>query len=139
MKRLKLIVREVSNYFYLRRILRKESEKGPDSKWLKLNLRRNWYGRIYTVVSLREEDMGEEEVVRNWKAMEMMRPVNEYLTSLDLQEIIFPSIEQIPNSRSYLIVYSPPFKELTWKWFFTRLIVITLTMLSAITILKFVL
>ena len=51
--------------------------------------------------------MGEEEVVRNWRAMEAMRPINDYLTTLDFKEIIYPSIEKIPNSRSYLVVYSP--------------------------------
>jgi hypothetical protein len=69
--------------------------------------------------------MGEEETVKNWKAMEMMRSVNTYLTKLDLQEIIFPSIEQIPDSRSYLVVYSPLFKDLTFGWVFWRLIIIS--------------
>jgi len=66
--------------------------------------------------------MGEEEMVQNWRAMEMMRPINDYLTTLGLQEIIFPSIEKIPDSRSYLIVYSPLFKELTLSWFLWRLL-----------------
>ena len=70
--------------------------------------------------------MGEEEVVRNWRAMESMRPVNEYLTSLDLQEIVFPSIEQIPESRSYLVVYSPIFRHLTARWVFFRILFFTI-------------
>jgi hypothetical protein len=123
MKKLKLIYREIANYIFLQRIIRKEIEKF-DSPWKRYGLRKNWYGRIYTVVSLREEDMGEEEVVRNWKAMELMRPINDYLTSLDLQELIFPSIEQIPESRSYLIVYSPIFNHLTLRWLFFRLLYI---------------
>ena len=126
MKRFMLIVKEIRNYFFLQRtIIKAESEVG-DTSWKSFNLRRNWYGRIYTVVSLREEDMGEEEVVRNWKAMEKMRPINDYLTSLGVQEIIFPSIEQIPSSRSYLIVYSPIFKETTITWFVWKFIVLTL-------------
>ena len=115
MKRFKIILREIANYLYLRKTIDKEFNN-LDSKWHKFKMRKNWYYRMYTIISLREEDMGEEEVVRNWKAMEMMRPINEYLTSLDLHEIIFPSIEKIPDSRSYLIVYSPLFKELTIKW-----------------------
>jgi hypothetical protein len=126
MKRFKLIIREIANYFYLRKVLNIESKKGPNSEWKKHNLRKNWYGRIYTVISLREEDMGEEEMVRNWKAMEMMRPINDYLSSHDLQEIIFPSIEKIPDSRSYLVVYTPIFKEFTILWLFFRLIFICL-------------
>jgi hypothetical protein len=125
MKRLKLIHRELKNYFFLQRVIREQSSD-PLSEWQKLGLRKNWYGRIYTVISLREEDMGEEDVVRNWKAMEIMKPINNYLTSLDLQEIVFPSIEQIPDSRSYLVVYSPLFKELTISWFLWRFLALSL-------------
>lgn len=134
MKRSQLIRREISNYFYLRKVLKRESRSNdPETEWNKLNLRKNWFGRIYTVISLREEDMGEEEVVRNWKAMERMRPINDYLSKLDLQEIVFPSIEQIPDSRSYLVVYSPLFRELTLSWILWRAFAVIL--LTATTIL----
>ena len=114
--------RELKNWFYIKRTIREEKRK-PNSMWNTYKLRNNWFGRIYTVLSLREEDLGEELVIQNWKAMEMMRPINEYLTSLDFTEIVFPSIERIPNSRSYLVVYSPLFKHLTaWK--------VTLTILA---------
>lgn len=123
MKRLRLILREIRNYLYLQKTLRREARKtSEESPWVIHRLRKNWYGRIYTVISLREQDMGEEEMVQNWRAMEMMRPINDYLTTLGLQEIIFPSIEKIPDSRSYLIVYSPLFKELTLSWFLWRLL-----------------
>jgi hypothetical protein len=125
--RSKLIFREIKNYFYLKKVISRES-RDPLSQWKRLNLRANWYGRIYTVISLREQDMGEEEVVKNFKAMEMMRPINDYLTSLDLQELVFPSIEPIPNSRSYLIVYSPLFRQLTVMWLVWRFIWILLAL-----------
>ena len=125
------ILVEIRNYFYLRKTVNKEI-RNPLSQWNKLNLRINWYGRIYTVRSLREEDMGEEEIVRNWKAMEMMRSVNDYLSEIGLQEIIFPSIEQIPDTRSYLIVYSPLFKEFTLSWILWRVIFIVLVSLTYI-------
>jgi len=126
MSRRKLIWREIKNWFYLKKMIRLESSK-KDSKWKEFNLRSNWFGRIYTIISLREEDMGEQEEVRNWKAMEKMRPINEYLSGLDLQEVIFPSIEKIPNSRSYLVVYTPLFKELTISWIFWRFMFLVLT------------
>ena len=119
MRKLNLLRREILNYFFLRKVLKRESSKGPDSEWAKFNLRKNWFGRVYTVINLREEDMGEEEVVRNWKAMELMRPVNEYLTKLDLQELIYPSIEYVPGTNSYLVVYTPLFNYLTTGWLYT--------------------
>jgi hypothetical protein len=135
MKRTKLIFREILNFFYLKKVLRRESaSKDPESPWNKYNLRYNWYGRIYTVLSLREEDMGEEEVVRNWKAMEMMRPINTYLSSLDFQEVIFPSIEYVPGTRSYLVVYSPLFKELTFRWVLWRILAISAIVVGAYSI-----
>ena len=133
MKRARLIFHELKNYFFLRRVLRKESrKKGPDSLWQRYNLRKNWFGRVYTVISLREEEMGEEDMVRNWMAMERMRPINEYMTDLGIHEIIFPSIENIPNSRSYLIVYSPIFKETTFAWFIWRIFFVSLITILAI-------
>lgn len=108
-------ITEIKNWFYIRRTIKKQKIK-RDSLWYFHKLRSNWYGRIYTVLSLREEDMGEEALVQNWKAMEMMRPINEYLQSLDFHEIVYPSIEKIPDSRSYLVVYSPIFEHLKpWK------------------------
>ena len=126
MKRARLIFHELKNYFFLLRVLNRESRKtGPDSLWVRYNLRKNRFGRVYTVISLREEEMGEEEMVRNWMAMERMRPINEYLTELGLHEIIFPSIEPIPDSRSYLVVYSPLLEETTVSWFFWRILFLT--------------
>jgi hypothetical protein len=137
MKKFNLVVREFRNYLYLRKVLKRESENtDPNSLWKKFNLRKNWYGRVYTVISLRDQDMGEEEIVRNWRAMEMMRPINEYLTSLDLQEIIFPSIEHIPETRSYLVVYSPLFKMLTARWVFYRIFLLTIFSLGAFLLIK---
>lgn len=118
--------RELKNWFYIKRTIREEKRK-PNSMWNVYKLRNNWFGRIYTVLSLREEDMGEELILQNWKIIEMMKPINEYLSSLDFNEIVFPSIERIPNSRSYLIVYSPLFRHLTiWKIILFILVVFSL-------------
>ena len=46
-------LKEIKNWFYIRRIVKQE-KKTSDSGWNEFNLRSNWYGRIYTVVSLRE-------------------------------------------------------------------------------------
>jgi hypothetical protein len=125
MNRTKLIFREISNYFYLKRVIRRESRNlDPANPWIKFKLRSNWIGRIYTVLNLREEDMGEEILVQNWKATEKMKPINEYLEKLDLQEIVFPSIEKVPETRSYLVVYSPLFRHLTLTWIITRMLLI---------------
>lgn len=104
--------REIRNWLFLKKTVKQEIAKF-DSKWHEYKLRTNWYGRIYTVVNLREEDMGDEVEVQRFKAMEMMRPMNDYLASLDFTELVYPSIESIPETRSFLIVYSPIFNKFT--------------------------
>lgn len=135
MKKFKIVIRELQNWLYILRTIKKE-ESNKDSFWHKLNLRRNWYGRIYTVINLREEDLGDQEMIRNWKAMEKMRPINQYLQSLDFQEIIFPSIEKIPGTPSYLVVYSPVLDNFTVKWVMGTLIKLSLISLGIWLIIK---
>ena len=106
------IITDLRNWVYIKSTIKREI-KNTKSDWYKFNLRSNWYGRTYTVVSLREEDMGEEEIVQNWKAMEKMRAINDYLATLNFTEIVYPSIEKIPNTMSYLIVYSPLLKNVS--------------------------
>jgi len=90
------------------------------------------------VVSLREEETGEEELVKSWFAMERMRPINDYLMSLGLTEIVFPSIEKIPDSRSYLVVYSPLFRETTMMWFVWRTVLVAALVTALFLAKKFV-
>jgi len=139
MKRTRTIFRELKNYIFLQRVLRKASKsKDPESLWNVYKLRKNWYGRVYTVVSLREEETGEEELVKSWFAMERMRPINDYLMSLGLTEIVFPSIEKIPDSRSYLVVYSPLFRETTMMWFVWRTVLVAALVTALFLAKKFV-
>lgn len=138
MGKLSLIANDIRNWFFIRRTIRRESASSK-TPWKTLNLRYNWYGRIYTVISLREEDMGDEEVVKQFKAMEKMRPINEYLASLGFTEIVFPSIENVPNSRSYLVVYSPIMDHFTMRWVRRTLALILVTGLVISVLVKFLL
>jgi len=123
------LIREIKNWLYIKKTIKQEIKK-HDSKWYEYNLRINRHGRVYTVVNLREEDMGDPVEVQQFKAMEKMKPINQYLSDLDFTELVFPSIELIPESRSYLVVYSPIFNILTWrnviKWSLISLISIGL-------------
>jgi hypothetical protein len=138
MKRARSIFRELQNYFFLKKVIKREARNSdPTAQWNVFKLRANWFGRIYTIISLREEEMGEEEMVRNWIAMERMKPINDYLMGLGVHEIIFPSIEKIPDSRSYLIVYSPLFKETTLSWFIWRFLFLALFVTGTALLVKF--
>jgi len=105
--------REVLNYIFIKRTINKQ--KKLNSPWYSLNLRADWVGRIYTVVNLRKEDLGEEEMIQRVRIGDMIKPINTYLRSLDLHEIIYPAIEKI-SEQSYLVVYSPLLEKLTfWR------------------------
>jgi hypothetical protein len=107
------VFNEIKNFFFILSTIEKNNSS---TAWKRYNLRTDWIGRIYTVVSLREEDTGEMEEVQRFKVLEMIRPINEYLTSLGLQEVVVPNITQIEDSRSYLIVYVPYFSQLSYIW-----------------------
>lgn len=104
LQRTLLAIREVSNWFYIRRIIRGERKS---ERWQEFGLRTGYVGQIYTVISLREEDMGEEEMVQRMRVVEKIEPIGKYLDSLGLSEIIYPEIVFIPNTRSWLVVFWP--------------------------------
>ena len=115
------IVIDINNYFFLRKTIKNNM---TSVEWGKFKLRVDWIGRIYTVINLPPEvvhspDAPEE--IRPAYILEESRPLNEYLTKLNLQEILIPEIQAIPESISYLLLYRPYFQKLSWRWVFTRL------------------
>jgi hypothetical protein len=115
---------DISNYFFLRKTIRQNRE---GIEWNKYKLRVDWLNRIYTVVNLPPEVIyspDSPEEIRPAYVLEESRPINEYLTRLNLQEILIPEIKPIPNSISYLIIYSPAFQKLSIKWLLWRIFLI---------------
>lgn len=111
-----LAYREIVNWFFLRKVIKRNRDT---ELWKKFGLRSGYINQIYTVLSLRKEDMGEEEMVQRMKVMEKIEPMNKYLESLDLSEIIYPEIVKLPETDSWLIVYWPLRNHLSfWRIFF---------------------
>ncbi len=120
----KRIIVDISNYFFLRKVIKKNMNS---LEWEKFRLRVDWVGRIYTVVNLPPEVIyspDSPEEIRPAYVLEESRPINQYLTSLNLQEIVTPEIKPIPGSISYLIIYSPYFQRLSIKWVLYRIFLI---------------
>ena len=109
MERIRLTWRELRNYLFIRKLIKQKQE---DESWKKFNLRGGWVNQIYTIVSLRKEDMGEDEVHQKMKVLQRMEPINRYIESLDISEIVRPEIVKIPSTRSWLIIYWP-----IWQYF----------------------
>jgi len=117
--RLISIFKDLKLYSDFLSITKKESIDSPD--WNRLKLRRDWFGRIYTVVNLPPEVTQSRDFpveARPAWVFEEIRPVNEYLTRLNLQEIIAPLLRPLPeaNGDSFLVIYYFIFRELSWIW-----------------------
>jgi hypothetical protein len=107
---------EIENWFYVKSTISKHS---PTMDWQKHNLRSDWVGRIYTVLNPQSpSDDGDTMEVLRIKYAERLKPINLYLDSIGLGESITPAYEQVRNSASFLVVYSPIFRVITtWRVF----------------------
>lgn len=117
------VIKDINNYFFLRRIIKREMLNSP--LWSKNNLRVDWIGRIYTVVNLPPEVTMSPDLPKElWPAylIDQSKGLNEYLTSLNLHEIIIPEYKEIPESSSYLLIYYPYFRNFTKWWVISRTI-----------------
>jgi hypothetical protein len=113
------VLKDLKLYSDFLTIVKNESLNSP--QWSRLKLRRDWIGRIYTVVNLPPEVTMSRDFPREARpafVFEEIRPINEYLTKLNLHEIITPLLKPIPetNDDSFLIIYSFVFRELSWFW-----------------------
>jgi hypothetical protein len=113
--------KDVSLYREYLRIVKNESLNSP--VWSRKNLRRDWFGRIYTVINLPPEVIFSADLPKESRpsfVMNEIKPINEYMKVLNLEEILTLSCEEIKgtNSESYLVVYQYLFRELSWIWIF---------------------
>jgi len=124
------VIREIKIYSDYRAIIRKERLNSP--LWTKFKLRYDWIGRIYTVVNLPPEVTMSRDFPRDARpafVFEEIKGVNDYLTTLNLQEVVTPSLQPIEETEgdSYLVVYYFFFRELSWFWLLRFFLEIVLT------------
>jgi hypothetical protein len=121
------IFKEINNYYFIKKVIRK-IEKTPE--WVKLNLRKGWFGVMYTVINLPPEVFQGEEAYYQVYIIEKMKPINEYLVSHNLAEIITPvvspSINREKGEYAYLVRYLPLFREFTVWWVVSRVVSIAI-------------
>ena len=111
------VLKELNNLFFIKRTIRKN--KDTDA-WKKHNLRIGWFGILYTVVNLPPEVYESEEQYYQLYVIEQLKPVNEYLASLNLQEVVTLSVENkcIKELGIYAfgIKYVPLFRDFSIGW-----------------------
>lgn len=113
------VIKEIKLYREYLREVRKESLDSPE--WSRLKLRKDWIGRIYTVFNLPPEVTRSPDFpkyARPGFVFDQIKPINDYLTKLRLQELISPSITPIEGTdeESFLIIYSFVFRQISWMW-----------------------
>lgn len=125
MLRLFKVIKELKVYRDYLRIIKKESQESP--LWSRRRLRVDLLGRIYTVINLPPEVIFSNDLPKEARpsfVMNDIKPINEYLKSLNLEEVLTVYAEPVKDTReeSYLVVYQYVFRNLTWLWLFRFLL-----------------
>ena len=125
---------EIQNLIFVKRTIAKHIKTAD---WEKFSLRADWVGRIYTVVNpISPGDDGDTIEVLRIKYTERLKPMNIYLDSLGLSESVTMAYEQVPDSKSYVFVYTPIFNVITtWRviWISSLLILFFASRLDSLT------
>ena len=105
------LVREILNWYEVYKIVRDNEELLEEYQ-----LRRDWIGRLYTVINLPEE-IASNETAREPTVIGHLRRYDKVLMQLGLTESVFPDLEPIPETTSYLLVLRPEQEELRLRRF----------------------
>lgn len=119
------VLKDIKIYREYVKIIDKEARDSPI--WSRRKLRKDWFGRIYTVINLPPEVIFSNDLPKEARpsfVMSEIKPINDYLKSLNLEEILTLYMNPVKdtNDESYLVVYQYVFRELSWIWIFRFLI-----------------
>jgi hypothetical protein len=123
------VLKEISLYREYLKVIKKESLDSPE--WSKLRLRKDWFGRIYTVFNLPPEVTKSPDFPKYARpafVFDQIKPINEYLTKLSLQELIAPLMNPVEGTEeeSFLVDYSIVFRQISILWMARLAVEITL-------------
>ena len=79
---IKLYWLDILNYLYFRRVVGKFKNT---ETWNKLSFRQNRIGEVYSVVRLRDEDLGDPDEIMTTRLMEACRERNIFIADMDVQ------------------------------------------------------
>ena len=133
MFRILKVLKEISLYREYLKVIKKESLDSPE--WSRLRLRKDWFGRIYTVFNLPPEVTKSPDFPKYARpafVFDQIKPINEYLTKLSLQELIAPLMNPVEGTdeESFLVVYSFVFRQISLLWMLRVVIEISLIVLA---------
>lgn len=79
-------------------------------------LRVDWIGRIYGIVNLPEEVQTAAGEVQQAYVLQQITKYGDVMLKIGLADVVYPEIERVPGSTSYLVVLWPVFEDFNiWK------------------------
>jgi hypothetical protein len=113
------VIKEISLYKEYVRTIR--AEEGLSPIWKAKNLRIDKINRIYTVINLPLEVLLATDLPKESRpsfVINEVKPINTYLQSLNLEELITMGIEPVAgtNEEAYLVVYQFLFRHISVLW-----------------------
>jgi hypothetical protein len=113
----KIYFLDILNYIYFRKVV---SKFNSTDAWKRLNLRQNQIGEIYTVVRLRDEDLGDPDEIMTTRLMEIAKDKNIFIADMDIQFSVgglvvvdYYHIQEDPNA--FLIIWQPKLQVMSIK------------------------
>lgn len=80
------------------------------------SLRVDWIGRIYGIINLPEEVQTAASEIQQAYVLQQITKFGEVMAKIGLADVVYPEIEKVPNSTSYLIVLWPVFEDFNiWR------------------------
>ena len=79
-------------------------------------LRVDWIGRIYGIINLPEEVQTAAGEIQQSYVLQQITKYGDVMTKIGLADVVYPEIERVSGSTSYLIVLWPVFEDFNlWK------------------------
>jgi hypothetical protein len=79
-------------------------------------LRVDWIGRIYGVINLPEEVQTAAGEIQQAYVLQQITKYGDVMAKIGLADIVYPEIERVPGSASYLVVLWPVFEDFNiWR------------------------
>lgn len=79
-------------------------------------LRVDWIGRIYGIINLPEEVQTAAGEIQQSYVLQQITKYGDVMTKIGLADVVYPEIEKVSGSTSYLIVLWPVFEDFNlWK------------------------
>ena len=94
-------------------IFRSTSRKPANVEKLNENdLRSDWLGRIYGVINMPEEVVGAAPQVQQAYVLQQISKWGPLTTEMGLADIIYPEIDRLAGTNSYLVIMWPQYEAL---------------------------